>query len=51
MTAAEDGRDVVFARDEEVAQFLCEKIEKFNEKIIEIDNYCKLLQVFSSEYE
>ena len=51
MQAAEDGRDVVFANDEEVAQFLAQKIEKFHEKIVEIDNYCQLLQVFSSEYE
>ena len=51
MQTADDGRDVVFASDEEVALFLCEKIEKFQEKIIEIDNYCQLLQVFRTEYE
>lgn len=42
---------MVFASDEEVALFLFEKIEKFQEKIVEIDNYCQLLQVFRTEYE
>lgn len=47
----DDGRDVVFENDQEIAQFLYEKIEKFQEKIIEIENYCQLLQLFKQEFD
>lgn len=46
----EEGNDVVFNNDEELVYFLEEKIQKFREKILEIDNYCQLLQEFSDEY-
>ena len=36
----DDGRGVVFSNDEEIVYFLQDKIQKFQEKIVEIDNYC-----------
>jgi len=36
----EEGNDVVFNNDEELVYFLQEKIQKFKEKIVEIENYC-----------
>ena len=47
----DDGRDVVFSNDQEIAQFLHEKIEKYQEKIVEIENYCQLLQLFKTEFD
>ena len=47
----DDGRGVVFSNDEEIVYFLQDKIQKFQEKIVEIDNYCQLLQLFKSEYD
>ena len=46
-----EGHMEVFANDQEFAQFLYEKIDKFKERIIEIENYCQLLQIFKTEFE